>query len=45
MNFILGEMTIEKLVRIGAISRMIVRTGKTKFDFIFMFRYFPVVLH
>ena len=45
MNFILGEMIIEKLIRIGAISKMIVRTGKTKFDLIVMFRYFPVVLH
>lgn len=45
MNFILGEMIIEKSVCIGAISKVIMRTGKNKFDFIFRFYYFPMVLH
>lgn len=45
MNLILGEMIIEKFVWRGAISKVIMRTGKNKFDFIFSFFSPPKVLH
>lgn len=45
MNLILGEMIIEKPVHTGAINKVILRTGKNKFNFIFSFYSFPKVLH